>query len=128
MLEQFEEARSIRRKTRKGVISPISNEEKSGCKKSRIEREIEETITGLDFALLEAERYNLKLKELKEKLRETLYDSSLNLEEKTRRVTEIRSKQKNCEFVRKQAILRWAKLTDKKIALEKELREVKVSE
>lgn len=128
MLEQFEEARSIRRKARKGANSPISDEEKRVDKKARIEREIEEIITAIDFAHTEAEKYNLKLKELKEKLRKTLYNSELDLEEKARRVTQIKSQQENCEFIRKQAISRWAKLTDKKNALEKELREIKISE
>lgn len=128
MLEQFEEARSIRRKTRKEANSPISDEEKSCCKKTKIEREIDELITAIDFAHAEAEKYNLKLKELKEKLRKTLYSSELDLDEKARRVTQIKSQQENCEFIRKQAISRWAKLTDKKNALEKELREIKISE
>lgn len=128
MLEQFEEARSIRRKTRKGGISSIGNEENCVCKKAIIDREVKETLTAIDFAYTEAEKCNLKLKELEKNLKEILYNSEMDLEEKTLKVTEIRAQQDNCEFIRKQAVLRWARLTDKKAALEKELREVEVSE
>ena len=128
MQGQFEEARSIRRKTRKGGISRITEQEKNSREKSRIEREIEETSIAINHAQTEAEEYNVKLKEVKGKLKNTLYDSKLDLEEKARRVAELKAKQENCEFIIRQATARWAKLTDKKRALEKELKEIIDSE
>lgn len=124
MQEQFEEARSIRRKTRKGGKSPLSEAEKCANEKARLEREIEEINTAIAYAQNEAENYNAKLKKIKSNLREILYNSELELEEKARRVADLKNKQTNCEFIWKQAVSRWASLTDKKNTLEKALREV----
>lgn len=127
MLEQFEEARSIRRKTRKGGGSPLSEEEKQAREKYKVERELEETNIAINHAQTEAEQYNIKLKDIKKKIQNTLYDSKIGLEEKARRVAELKSKQENCEFIIRQATTRWARLTDKKRALEKELKEITAS-
>lgn len=127
MLEQFEEARSIRRKTRRGGISQLSEEEKYAREKSRVEREIEETNIAINHAQTEAEQYNIKLKDIKKKIQNTLCSSKLGLEEKAQRVAELKSKKENCEFIIRQATTRWAKLTDKKRALEKELEGIIVS-
>lgn len=124
MQEQFEEARSIRRKTRKGGKSPISEAEKCVNEKARLEREIQETNAAIDYAQNEAESYNAKLKEIKNNLREVLYNSELELEEKARKIADLKAKQTNCEFIWKQAVSRWASLTDKKNALEKALKKV----
>ena len=127
MHEQFEEARSIRRKNRKGGESPIGEAERFASERARLEQEICETTTAINYAQSEAEKYNVKIKEIKENLKNVLYNANLGSEEKASKITSLKSKQENCEFVLKQAVARWAKLTDKKKALEKALKELNSS-
>ena len=114
MLEEFEEARSIRRKNSRSEIA-------------RLKQFIEETDVAIEYAYSEAEKYNTKLKEVKTEIKRTLFDSKLDLKEKSRKVAELRKQKENCEFVIRQSRSRWAKLTDKKKALERALAEIDVS-
>ena len=51
----------------------------------------------------------------------------MDLKVKSRKVTDLRKQKENCEFVIRQSRSRWAKLTDKKKALEKALADLDVS-
>ena len=62
MLEEFEEARSIRRKNKRGEKPRISEEEKRRSEIARLKLFIEETDTAIEYAYSEAEKYNTKLK------------------------------------------------------------------
>ena len=46
-----------------------------------------------------------------------MYSSSLGSEEKARMVADINSKMENCRFIKKQAVAKWVRLTNKKNAL-----------
>lgn len=127
MLEEFEEARSIRRKNKRGEKPRISEEEKRRSEIARLKLFIEETDTAIEYVYSEAEKYNTKLKEVKTEIKRTLFDSKLDLKVKSRKVAELRKQKENCEFVIRQSRSRWAKLTDKKKALERALAEIDVS-
>ena len=127
MVEEFEEARSIRRKNKRGEKPRISEEEKRRREIARLKQSIEETDFAIEYAYSEAEKYNTKLKEVKTEIKRILFDSKMDLKVKSRKVTDLRKQKENCEFVIKQSRARWAKLTDKKKALERALAEIDVS-
>lgn len=127
MVEEFEEARSIRRKNKRGEKPRISEEEKRRREIARLKQSIEETDFAIEYAYSEAEKYNTKLKEVKTEIKRILFDSKMDLKEKSRKVTDLRKQKENCEFVIRQSRARWAKLTDKKKALERALAEIDVS-
>lgn len=127
MLENFEEARSIRRKNRRGGNPRINEDEKRVSEVARLRKELIETEAAIEFARIEAEKYNIKLNEVKKELKTTLLNSNLDLDVKARMVAEIKQRKENCEFIIRNATNRWAKMTDKKRALEKALSEFGVS-
>ena len=117
MQEQFEEARSIRRKNRKDGKSQIGEAEKCVDDTVVINRQIEEIDAAIEFTHKEAEKCTIKLNELKQELGKVLYSSSLSLEEKARKAADINSKMENCRFIKNQAVAKWVRLTNKKNAL-----------
>lgn len=124
MMEKFEEARSIRRKTKKEGKNGLTEAEKRASQKLRIEKELEEVIVAERIAKEETEKFNTKISEGKKELRNILYNSEMQLNEKARRVAEIKTKLSNYEFVVKQATDKWARLTNKRQALERNLAEI----
>jgi len=128
MQEAFEEARSIRRKAKREGKTAESEDHTKVSEKVRIERELEELTVSTRIAQEEAEEFNAKVKEIKRNLRNILYNSELGLEEKARKVANLKSQQENCEFIAKQAVAKWARLTNKKSALERELENIEKSE
>ena len=127
MVEEFEEARSIRRKNKRGEKPRISEEEKRIREIARLKQSIEETDFAIEYAYSEAVKYNTKLKEVKTEIKRILFDSKMDLKVKSCKVTDLRKQKENCEFVIRQSRARWAKLTDKKKALERALAEIDVS-
>lgn len=123
-MEHYEEARSIRRKTKKEGKSELSDAEKRNSEKLRVEKELEEAITAEKIAETEVQNFNQKISEIKRQIRSTLYDSDLKVEEKARTIAGYRKSQENCEYVVKQATAKWARLTNKREALERELADI----
>lgn len=116
-----------RRKNKRGEKPRISEEEKRRREIARLKQSIEETDFAIEYAYSEAEKYNTKLKEVKTEIKRILFDSKMDLKVKSRKVTDLRKQKENCEFVIRQSRARWAKLTDKKKALERALAEIDVS-